>query len=74
MTKTDLRDDASLAAIRSVGWPRSGWNGGRDAVGIGGRLRWNPHTTSAADGGSTVGMPVQPDGVTPQDGGELPAD
>ena len=23
-------------------WPPSNWNGGRDQVGIGGRLRWNP--------------------------------
>jgi len=49
MTKTDLRDDARLAAIRSVGWPRSGWNGGRDGVGIGGRLRWNPHIDGAEE-------------------------
>ena len=34
MTKTGLRDDTSLAAIRS--------NGGRDQVGIGGRLHRNP--------------------------------
>ena len=24
-------------------WPPSNWNGGRDQIGIGGRLRWNPH-------------------------------
>jgi hypothetical protein len=23
-------------------WPPSNWNGGRDQIGIGGRLRWNP--------------------------------
>jgi RNA-directed DNA polymerase len=23
-------------------WPPSDWNGGRDQIGIGGRLRWNP--------------------------------
>jgi hypothetical protein len=23
-------------------WPPSSWNGGRDQIGIGGRLRWNP--------------------------------
>ena len=39
MTKTDLRDDASLAAMRLERWPLSNWNGGRDAIGIGGRLR-----------------------------------
>ena len=43
MTKTDLRDDASLAAMRLEWWPPSNWNGGRDAIGIGGRLRRNPH-------------------------------
>jgi hypothetical protein len=43
MTKTDLRDDASLAAMRLEWWPPSDWNGGRDAIEIGGRLRWNPH-------------------------------
>src|SRR5271168_4627193 len=26
-------------------WPPSNWNGGRDQIGIGGRLRWNPHPT-----------------------------
>jgi hypothetical protein len=25
-------------------WPPSNWNGGRDQIGIGGRLRWNPQT------------------------------
>jgi hypothetical protein len=24
-------------------WPPSSWNGGRDQIVIGGRLRWNPH-------------------------------
>jgi hypothetical protein len=26
-------------------WPPSNWNGGRDQIGIGGRLRWNPQST-----------------------------
>ena len=38
MTKTGLRDDAT--------WPPSSWNGGRDQIGIGGRLRRNPHTNT----------------------------
>jgi len=37
MNKTGLRDDAT--------WPPSSWNGGRDQIGIGGRLRRNPQTT-----------------------------
>ena len=37
MNKTGLRDDAT--------WPPSSWNGGRDQIGIGGRLRRNPHWT-----------------------------
>src|ERR1700722_7476073 len=28
-------------------WPPSNWNGGRDQIGIGGRLRWNPHCQPA---------------------------
>src|SRR5271165_3658494 len=28
-------------------WPPSNWNGGRDQIGIGGRLRWNPHYRAA---------------------------
>ncbi len=28
-------------------WPPSNWNGGRDQIGIGGRLRWNPHMAAA---------------------------
>ena len=49
MTKTDLRDDASLAAMRLEWWPPSNWNGGRDAIGIGGRLRRNPQPTGRDD-------------------------
>jgi uncharacterized small protein (DUF1192 family) len=26
-------------------WPPSNWNGGRDQIGIGGRLRWNPQAS-----------------------------
>ena len=36
MNKTGLRDDASLAAIRSESWPRSNWN------------RWPPSSESAS--------------------------
>jgi hypothetical protein len=34
MTKTDLRDDASLAAMRLEWWPPSDWNGGRHQIGM----------------------------------------
>src|SRR5271166_4548141 len=39
MTETGPRDDAN--------WPPSNWNGGRDQIGIGGRLRWNPQIPRA---------------------------
>jgi hypothetical protein len=31
-----------LAHETMPNWPPSSWNGGRDQIGIGGRLRWNP--------------------------------
>ena len=37
MTKTGPRDDAKVAAIKSVAWPRSDWN------------KWPPSLESAAD-------------------------
>ena len=30
-------------------WPPSNWNGGRDQIGIGGRLRWNPQRQERGD-------------------------
>jgi hypothetical protein len=33
-------------------WPPSSWNGGRDQIVIGGRLRWNPH---AQQGRAVIG-------------------
>jgi hypothetical protein len=30
-------------------WPPSDWNGGRDQIGIGGRLRRNPHARGGVD-------------------------
>jgi hypothetical protein len=36
-----------LAAIKSVGWPRSRWNGGRDQIGISGRLAVSDRTGCA---------------------------
>jgi hypothetical protein len=44
MTGTGLRDDTILGAIRLDWWAASDWNGARNAFGIPGRLRRNPHT------------------------------
>src|SRR6202453_4209538 len=35
-----------LAHETMPNWPPSSWNGGRDQIGIGGRLRWNPQTVA----------------------------
>jgi hypothetical protein len=37
-------------------WPPSNWNGGRDQIGIGGRLRWNPHPNGEAQSPRSVGL------------------
>src|ERR1700738_2688551 len=44
MTKTGLRDDTTLGAIRSQWWAASDWNGARNMLGIPGRLHRNPHS------------------------------
>src|SRR5271166_4526485 len=37
-------------------WPPSNWNGGRDQIGIGGRLRWNPHAVQGVNNSDAVRM------------------
>src|SRR5271165_2513188 len=44
-------------------WPPSNWNGGRDQIGIGGRLRWNLHVGDLAVEPAQDAVPVALDGV-----------
>jgi hypothetical protein len=39
-------------------WPPSNWNGGRDQIGISGRLRWNPQLLMAHDRAEGDDLPV----------------